>query len=615
MDINTYVSHLNNGNNRNVAVTGLAGRIIRGTKSTDFLTLTDDPDRKLVMLMGPDGLAKLLGRSGYDQLVQIGYEPNYIVRKVNEGNQFKLVVFEEGGSIRLATWDNVIEAVSEVYPTIERDLYAQRHDLKACLFKDIDEKFKRLTSQTMAEVDKEGKNNPNFMTYDRLLGFVRGGKPLSLVEIRAFLYFTVHLRELFSGDGYTYDDKGTRGLMEYIVPNKRIDQLGKNAIININVQIPSTTGKGNTVTSKSSKQLPLPPHYAAINSTKWDYRADQIGLLKDAEVWRKQHDLKPVTTDRTKVHLLIIDAQKDFCFPEGTLYVGGRSGTGAIDDNRRLVEFIYRNLRNITTITPTLDTHFPYQIFFPSFWVDENGQELGIHTLVVEGDDGALWNMGLDGKVIHKNVKPNIAVTEQIVGRGSYVWVIDQCRHYVKELKNAGKYTLYLWPPHCILGSDGHALVGTINEAQMFHAYTRRSNTVAEVKGGNPLTENYSVLRPEVLTRADGKPSSAQKNTRFIKNLLDADAVVIGGQAASHCVKSTIEDLLSEIQAQDPALVKKVYVLRDCMSAVAVPDSKGGFVADFAPQAEEALRKFADAGMHVVNSTDPMEDWSGLRLA
>ena len=43
---------------------------------------------------------------------------------------------------------------------------------------------------------------------------------------------------------------------------------------------------------------------------------------------------------------------------------------------------------------------------------------------------------------------------------------------YCAELEAAGKYTLYLWPPHCLLGSDGHALAGVIHEARLFHAFT-----------------------------------------------------------------------------------------------------------------------------------------------
>jgi hypothetical protein len=50
------------------------------------------------------------------------------------------------------------------------------------------------------------------------------------------------------------------------------------------------------------------------------------------------------------------------------------------------------------------------------------------------------------------------------------------------------------------------------------------------------------------------------------------------------------------------------------MSAVTVPDGKGGFAADFTAQADAALQKFADAGMHLVKSTDPITSWPGIRL-
>ena len=73
-------------------------------------------------------------------------------------------------------------------------------------------------------------------------------------------------------------------------------------------------------------------------------------------------------------------------------------------------------------------------------------------------------------------------------------------------------------------------------------------------------------------------------------------------------MKSTVEDLLSEIMAHDPSLAEKVYILSDCMSAVVVPG------ADFTPQAEDAMRRFAESGMHVVKSTDPIDGWPGISL-
>ena len=73
--------------------------------------------------------------------------------------------------------------------------------------------------------------------------------------------------------------------------------------------------------------------------------------------------LYEVITDKLKISLLLVDVQNTFCIPEFELYVGGTSGTGAVDDNRRLCEFIYRNLNMITEICPTMDTHQAVQIF------------------------------------------------------------------------------------------------------------------------------------------------------------------------------------------------------------------------------------------------------------
>jgi nicotinamidase-related amidase len=347
-------------------------------------------------------------------------------------------------------------------------------------------------------------------------------------------------------------------------------------------------------------ELPLPPFYDARNAERWDFVPDADRLFAEAAQWRRQGDIRPAAADRFNLHLVLIDAQKDFCFPQGTLYVAGRSGRGAIEDSQRLAQFVYRNLRAITNVTTTMDTHFAYQIFFPSFWLDRDDRAPGPHREVTSEE------------IARGDLRPNPSIARWLCG-GNYPWLLKQARFYCAELEKAGKYRLYLWPSHCVLGSDGHALVGVLHEARMFHAFVRGAQSWVEVKGGNPLTENYSVLRPEVLQRHDGQPL-AQRNTLFLKTLLTSDAVAIAGQAASHCVKSSIDDLLGEIVAQDPALARKVYILTDCMSAVTVPNGKGGFAADFTPQAEAALRKFADAGMHLVKSTDPVEAWPGIQM-
>jgi len=348
------------------------------------------------------------------------------------------------------------------------------------------------------------------------------------------------------------------------------------------------------------KDLPVPGFYEPRHARDWTYRPDAQRLFEAAGAWSREQGISPSGSDRRKVRLLLVDLQKDFCFPEGTLYVGGRSGMGALEDNDRVARFVYRNLGTIGEITCTLDTHFPFQIFFPSFWVDRSGAPLSPHRQITSQDVGS------------GAVEPNPSLASWLCG-GDTAWLRRQVEFYCSELERTGKYTLYLWPPHCLLGGDGHALVGVVQEARLFHAFARSSRDGIESKGGHPLTENYSVLAPEVLLRHDGG-RLAERNPALVDELLGSDVLVMAGQAASHCVKSSVDDLLDEMRARDPALARKVYLLTDCMSSVAVPDPSrpGELLFDFTPQTEEALRGYEAAGMRLVKSTTPMADWPGL---
>ncbi|MDB9493170.1 isochorismatase [Spirulina major CS-329] len=340
-------------------------------------------------------------------------------------------------------------------------------------------------------------------------------------------------------------------------------------------------------------QLPIPSFFDP-QSLREVWRVPYQDRAQQAQDWAKLHGITPAAKDTTRLCLMAIDVQNTFCLPTFELFVGGRSGTGAIDDNGRLCEFIYRNLNRITEIAPTLDTHTAMQIFHPIFWVNDAGEHpIPAATMITYEDVcNGVW-------------KVNPGMTYSLAG-GHYLALQKHALHYVKQLSDEGKYPLTVWPYHSMLGGIGHAIASAVEEALFFHAIARHSQTRFEIKGGNPLTENYSVLRPEVLTGADGRPI-AQKNTRFIQKLLDFDAVVIAGQAKSHCVAWTIDDLLTEIQAQDPTLAQKVYLLEDCTSSVVVPG-----VVDFTDQGNAAFQRFADAGMHLVKSTDPIERWPGL---
>lgn len=331
-------------------------------------------------------------------------------------------------------------------------------------------------------------------------------------------------------------------------------------------------------------KLPIPDYFDAKKvSEVW--RVPYQQRASEATNWVKQHSIKPASSDKNRICLLIIDAQNTFCLPEFELFVGGRSGSGAVDDNLRLCEFIYRNLHLITAIAPTMDTHTAMQIFHPIFWINEAGEhpQPAATSITLEDVQKGIW-------------KVNPAVADSISG-GNFSALEKHALHYVKKLSDNGKYPLTIWPYHSMLGGIGHALVAAVEEAIFFHSIARNSQALFEIKGGNPLTENYSVLQPEVLDGCDGNPI-AEKNAKFIDKLLEFDAVIIAGQAKSHCVAWTIDDLLTEILVRDSQLAKKIYLLEDCTSPVVVPG-----VVDFTAAADAAFQRFAAAGMNVVKST------------
>jgi hypothetical protein len=122
--------------------------------------------------------------------------------------------------------------------------------------------------------------------------------------------------------------------------------------------------------------LPLPPHYdSALVGQVW--RVPYAQRAAEAEAWAGRHGLQPVSNDKPRVALLAVDVQNTFCIPGYELFVGGRSGNGAVEDNQRLCEFIYRNLDVITQVFPTLDTHSATQIFHPVFFHEWGGRTSG----------------------------------------------------------------------------------------------------------------------------------------------------------------------------------------------------------------------------------------------
>src|SRR6185295_7817801 len=184
------------------------------------------------------------------------------------------------------------------------------------------------------------------------------------------------------------------------------------------------------------------------------------------------------------------DCQVGFCAPGASLFV-----PGAVEDTSRTIEWLYKNLDRITQVAFSLDTHRVFQIFHPAWWIDDQGNHPAPFT--------------------------NISLADVREGKWKPVAHPAECLEYVKRLEAAGKYVLTVWPYHTLLGGVSHALVPALMEAAMFHALARNHQTHFETKGTHAMTENYSVLSPEV--QELGGQAVGGFNAPFFKLLMDYD--------------------------------------------------------------------------------------------
>jgi nicotinamidase/pyrazinamidase len=235
-----------------------------------------------------------------------------------------------------------------------------------------------------------------------------------------------------------------------------------------------------------------------------------------------------------RIELLIIDPQVDFCDPSrGALYV-----PGAERDMTRLAQMIRRLKEKIDDIHVTLDSHHSIHIAHPIFWKDSRGAHPPVFTSISRADvEEGVWTPSAPGM---------------------YRRALD----YVRKLEENGRYGLTIWPPHCLIGSPGHAVY-----PELFQALAEWEARFAFVdyvtKGSNLLTEHYSAVQADVPDPAD---ASTQINTRLIQTLENADLIIIAGEARTHCLANTVRDIANNFG--DDSFVSKLVLLTDASSDI-----------------------------------------------
>jgi nicotinamidase-related amidase len=272
--------------------------------------------------------------------------------------------------------------------------------------------------------------------------------------------------------------------------------------------------------------------------------------------------LTPATSDRDPFALFLVDFQIDFCHKNGSLSV-----PGAVDDLRRTIEFIYTNAHRIKTIVASLDSHTAFQIFYSTWWTDDQG----------------------------RNPPPHTIITSDAIKSGKFKPLRDVAwsLQYVEKLEQDSKKALYIWPFHTMIGDIGQALDPSLMEAIHWHSVARTSQPIFMQKGMIPQTEHYSPFEPEV--KVSNHPLGGL-NTQILKILEQHSRIYVAGEAKSHCVLEACGSMVRHFAGQ-PDVIERIHFLEDCTSSVVAPG------IDFEAIAQKGLSEFRKKGMQFTKST------------
>ncbi len=261
------------------------------------------------------------------------------------------------------------------------------------------------------------------------------------------------------------------------------------------------------------------------------------------------------------LHLLIIDAQRDFC--DGPCK-GSLAIPGADADMSRLAVMVRRLAPRIDMVHATMDAHHAMDIAHPIWWRDDAGDSPAPFTIITAADiENGIWT-----------TRDPARLTRSL--------------DYVRQLQAHGNYPLCIWPPHCLIASTGQCLHPQLFEALCDWESIHLAQVNFASKGSNPWTEHYSAIQAEVPDPAD---AGSLPNTALIQALAKADTVAVAGEALSHCVRATVCDI---VDALGDDWLKRLIFLVDASSSVP------GFEAESA----EFLEKMRGRGMRVAETTN-----------
>lgn len=236
---------------------------------------------------------------------------------------------------------------------------------------------------------------------------------------------------------------------------------------------------------------------------------------------------------------------------------------GAPADNVRIRDFIRTTAPYIADIILTVDTHPVDHIGHPGWWRTREGAHPTPFTFVTE-------DMLLHGDIMAADPDKNKYALE-----------------YVRALGGA-----MIWPVHCVPGTDSHKLSPEIQTAiNNWRSVAGGVPTIVK-KGFHVDLESFGIFEPEYQGHEN---IFADFNDNLLGDLLFGDhPIVVVGEASSHCVKRSVEQMVMRLDLYGvPGHGKefdfsRIVLLRDCMSPV--PSFEGAAEQFFKDMAAHGLR-------------------------
>ena len=272
-------------------------------------------------------------------------------------------------------------------------------------------------------------------------------------------------------------------------------------------------------------------HFGRTNKVK-SFAPKKLSLNKS--IYKAEMDEHQLTA-MNGICVLLIDPQNDFCDPKGSLSV-----MGADADSKRFAKaFSKFGMDKVANIFVTLDTHQTYHIAHALFWVNASGDK-----------------------------SPSPFTTISLNDVQSRKWRARRPEHqqwaetYVAKLEEGKRFSLTIWPDHCLAGTEGHAVYPPIQTVLQDWERKQTKSVNYIMKGNNAFTEHYSAIQAEVEREDD---PNTQLNTDLLGKLQQYDRIVVAGQARSHCVNFTVRDIVAHLPKNAK---RKVWLCVDACSDV-----------------------------------------------